>query len=181
MMKLTVCGLTNSIVYIIAAAFFLAGLAGPATLDASPGKLATVADNEVSAPDGFAVRFSTHTKMLHDKLEITPLQESLWNNLTMVMQENIKTMEALIQLRSNRETAMTALEDLKSYYEIASIQAEGLKKFISAFEALYVNMSPDQQKNADILFQIERGKTTVNKSSANPVFGHGVPSAGKHP
>jgi hypothetical protein len=104
-------------------------------------------------------------KMLHDKLGIIPLQENLWDNVVQVMMENAKTMEILVKSRSSYVKAMTAIDDLKSYYDIASAHAEGLKKFIPAFEALYVSMSDDQQKKANILFQNQRMKMMMNKAS----------------
>jgi hypothetical protein len=60
---------------------------------------------------------------------------------------------------------MTALEDLKSYSEIADAHATGLKKFIPAFEALYASMSEEQRKNADSLFFGQR-EMTANKIAA---------------
>lgn len=47
---------------------------------------------------------------------------------------------------------MTAVEDLKSYAEIATAHANGLQNFIPVFEALYENMSEQQRRNADTLF-----------------------------
>ena len=48
---------------------------------------------------------------------------------------------------------MTAIDDLKSYSEIADAHADGLKKFIPAFEPLYAGMSDAQKKSADTLFR----------------------------
>jgi hypothetical protein len=47
---------------------------------------------------------------------------------------------------------MTAVEDLKAYGEITDVHAEGIKKFVSAFEPLYNSMSDAQKKNADNIF-----------------------------
>lgn len=121
---------------------------------------------EPSVIDRFDDRFAAHTKILHDKLDIAPQQESLWNNVARVMLENAKSMEILVKSRPNNDKDMTAVDDLKSYYEIAMAHAEGLKKFIPAFEALYASMSDDQQKNANILFQSQRQKMIVNKASS---------------
>ncbi len=92
-------------------------------------------------------------KELHAKLHITQAQEDLWNHVTQVMRDNAKTLDALAQARSAHAQAMTALDDLKSYSEIADAHAEGLKKFIPAFEALYASMSDAQKQNADTLFR----------------------------
>jgi hypothetical protein len=89
---------------------------------------------------------------LHAKLNITQAQEDLWSHVTQVMRDNEKAMEALHKSRSERATTMTAVEDVKSYAEIADAHAVGLKKFVPVFEALYASMSDVQKKNADTLF-----------------------------
>ena len=67
------------------------------------------------------------------------------------MRDNAKTMDTLIAARKNAKP-MNAVENFKSYDEIQSAQADGIKKFIPVFEALYNSMSDDQKKNADIVF-----------------------------
>ncbi|MCK9197374.1 MAG: hypothetical protein M0P16_10390 [Syntrophales bacterium] len=75
-------------------------------------------------------------------------------------------MESLSRNRAKNEGDLKALDDLKSYYEIASAHAEDLKRFIPVFEALYISMSDNQQRNADILFRTQRDKMTINKASS---------------
>ena len=129
-------------------------LSGPSpTRAASPEPgLATAAD----APTGD--RVEARIKELHSKLKITPEQEELWNNVAQVMRDNAKAMEALIKARSEKAGTMTAVEDLKSYGEIAEAHADGLKKFIPVFEPLYAGMSDAQKKSADTLFR-QHGRT----------------------
>jgi periplasmic protein CpxP/Spy len=105
-----------------------------------------------------ADRVEARIKELHAKLGITPAQEELWNNVTQVMRDDAKTMEALIKVRSEHTNTMTAVDDLKSYGEIAQAHADGLKKFVPAFEPLYASMSDAQKKNADTLFH-HHGRT----------------------
>jgi hypothetical protein len=94
----------------------------------------------------------TRIKELHAELKITPAQEGLWSNLSQVMRDNEKVMEALHKTRSGKAKAMTAVEDVKSYAEIASAHADGLERFVPVFEALYTSMSDEQKKNADTIF-----------------------------
>ena len=91
-------------------------------------------------------------KQLHDELKITQAQEDLWHPVTQVMRDNENAMEALHKVRSRQTKTMTAVEDVKSYAEIAGAHADGLKKFIPVFEALYNSMSDEQKKNADTIF-----------------------------
>jgi hypothetical protein len=128
-------------------AFIVLASATPSSAASSePGMAAA---GKVSKAD----RVEARIKELHAKLNITPAQEELWNKVTEVMRDNEKTMEALIKTRSEKATTMTAVDDLKSYSEIADAHADGLKKFIPAFEPLYASMSDDQKKNADTLFR----------------------------
>jgi periplasmic protein CpxP/Spy len=100
-----------------------------------------------------ADRVETRITELHTKLMITPEQEESWNGVAQVMRDNAKTMEELIKARTEKAGTMSAVDDLKSYAEIADAHADGLKKFIPAFEPLYASMSDAQKKNADTLFR----------------------------
>src|SRR2546423_656160 len=66
---------------------------------------------------------------LRMQLQITSAQESLWNNITQVMRDNARTMDALTQARAVKAQTMTAVDDLKTYTDIVEAHAEGLKKF----------------------------------------------------
>jgi periplasmic protein CpxP/Spy len=117
--------------------------------------LAVSADPTQKAPAKVSKidRTEAHIKDLQAKLKITPAQEELWNKVTQVMRENAQTMDTLIQARMEKAKTMNTVEDLKSYSEITQAHADGLKKFIPVFEALYANMSDDQKKDADTLFR----------------------------
>ncbi len=98
-------------------------------------------------------RVEARIKELHTKLNITPAQEEQWNKVAQAMRDNAKAMEPLIKARLEKASTMTAIDDLKSYSEIADAHADGLKKFIPAFEPLYAGMSDAQKKSADMLFR----------------------------
>jgi len=139
-------------VAVVLFAFMVLANPGPSRAASSEPDLATA--GTVSKADPVEARI----KELHTKLKITQAQETLWNNLTQVMRDNAKMMEALIKARSAKASTMTALEDLKSYGEIAEAHSDGLKKFIPVFEPLYASMSDAQKKGADALFN-PRGPT----------------------
>ena len=105
------------------------------------------------ASKGHTANVETRIKELHQKLHITAAQEDAWNNVAEVMRENAKSMEPLIHERFETEAQMTAVDDLRSYSALADAHAEGLKKFVPAFEQLYDSMSDAQKKNADALFR----------------------------
>ena len=87
----------------------------------------------------------------HAKLHITPAQADLWQQVTTVMRDNAHTLDALIQAQAARAKTITAIDDLKAYSAIADTHAGGLRKFLAAFEPLYVSMSDAQKHQADTL------------------------------
>jgi hypothetical protein len=110
----------QSIHYRAAFAVAAALLASIVLASASPSRAASPEPGVSTASTVSKVdRVETRIKELHAKLNITPAQEELWNNVTKVMRDNAKTMETLIKARSENTTTMTAVDDLKSYTEIA--------------------------------------------------------------
>jgi len=97
-------------------------------------------------------RVETRIKELHRKLKITAAQESQWNAFAQVMRDNAQAVDAVLKERAENLYNMNAVEDLRSYERLADAHADGLKKLVPAFEALYNTMSDDQKKNADIEF-----------------------------
>ncbi len=145
-------------------AFTVLASAGP-SLAASPGQ-GMAAAGKASKTE----RTEARIEELYSKLKITPAQEGLWDNVTRVMRDDAKTMEALIKARTEKASSMNAVDDLKSYSEITEAHARGLKEFIAAFEPLYASMSETQKKDADALFRHQgRGKAKARaKAKASP-------------
>lgn len=145
----TVAAKRSTPAMILAQATPVPGATKPAPAHAS--KAATVTASE------------TRITYLHVTLKITPAQEDLWGGVTEVMRANASTMETLRTARSERAPTMTAVEDFTSYAEIAEVHADGIRKFVPVFAALYENMSDAQKKNADTIFR--RGETPKRTGS----------------
>jgi len=143
----------NSYQFAYAAARVVAAAVLVATIAFVPNPvLAAKASNEDRA--------EARIKDMHAKLKITPAQEDQWAKITQEMRDNAKSMDALTQKRFATAKTMTAVEDLKSYSEIADAHASGIKKFTPLFETLYASMSDTQKKEADTLFRSGgRGKS----------------------
>lgn len=92
-------------------------------------------------------------KQLHDELKITEAQEVLWNNLTQVMRQNAKEMDALTKDRAETSKTMNAVEHMKFHSQVTEAQLNQQKKFIPPFEALYAGMSDEQKKSTDTIFR----------------------------
>jgi len=73
-------------------------------------------------------------KQLQSSLKITEAQEELWNNLTQVMRENAKDMDALTdtlaQERAEGTKTMNAVEHMKLHSQITEARLDQLKKLI---------------------------------------------------
>jgi len=92
-------------------------------------------------------------KQLQGALNITEAQKELWNNLTAVMRENAKDMDALSKERAENTNTMNSVERMKLHSQITETHLDQLEKLIPPFEAFYDSMS-DQQKNiTDIIFR----------------------------
>lgn len=105
-------------------------------------------------------------KQLQGTLNITEAQKELWDNLTKVMRENAKEMDAFSDARrkerSEGANTMNAVEHMKLHSQISKVQLDQMEKLIPPFEAFYSSMS-DQQKNiTNIVFRTgkygEKGK-----------------------
>jgi hypothetical protein len=90
---------------------------------------------------------------LHTRLGITEAEEESWSKVAAVMRENANAMAGLIQARSGKADSMTAVDDLKSYGQIAEAHADGIQRFTPVFGALYDKMSDEQRTNADLIFR----------------------------
>jgi len=110
---------------------------------------------ERSSIDRIEVRIAD----LHQKLRVTADQEALWTDVAQVMRENEKKMRESIAARSAKMKTMNAVDDLRSYRMITDEHADGLKRLIPVFEALYAKMTPAQQKNADHVFDNQQRRT----------------------
>jgi hypothetical protein len=96
-------------------------------------------------------------KKLQGALNIIKAQEELWNNLTKVMRENAKDMDALFtKARDENTTARNAVEQMKFHSQITEAQLEELKKVIPPFEAFYASMSDEQKNTTDTIFRTGR-------------------------
>jgi len=92
-------------------------------------------------------------KQLQGTLGITAAQEPLWKNMTQVMRENAKEMDALNKERDKSTQPMNALEHMKFHSQIIQSHLSQMNKLIPPFEAFYNSLS-DQQKNiTNIVFR----------------------------
>jgi periplasmic protein CpxP/Spy len=90
---------------------------------------------------------------LHARLQITPAQQPQWDQFIQVMRDNAQTMDQTFQHRVQTMPAMTATENMQSYAQLASTNAQDAQKLVPAFQALYDTMSDTQKRTADQVFR----------------------------
>jgi protein CpxP len=93
-----------------------------------------------------------HIAALRAQLKITAAEESQWNAVAETMRQNVKDLDRAIDTRDATIASATAIDNLKSYADIAQVHANGVKKLASAFAGLYSSMTDDQKKQADEVF-----------------------------
>lgn len=98
---------------------------------------------------------------LRDKLKITAAQDTEWQVVAQTMRDNESSIHQLIKSRHENAATMTAVDDLQSYADITQAHADGIKKLIVAFQALYNDLSDKQKSNADKVFSGFEGHRNI--------------------
>ena len=106
-----------------------------------------------AADNGVEARVEARIKDLRAKLHITPAQEPQWDQFAQVMRQNARDMNQAGMNRAQQIPSMNAVQDMKSYHQLAEAHVQRLQKLIPAFEALYNAMPPQQQQLADQVFR----------------------------
>jgi periplasmic protein CpxP/Spy len=142
------------------------------TPPASSAKPATGSAPQAAAPSAAQrgdARVEAHIKRLHDQLKITPAETDQWNAVAQIMRDNEKKLADLVQTRAKNASAMSAVDNLRTYQEIADAHEDGLKRLVPAFDALYAAMSDAQKKNADQVFrQRIRSRAAAQSKQTTP-------------
>jgi periplasmic protein CpxP/Spy len=133
--------------FIYASARFITSVALATTLVFAP-RVALAIDK-----DAHEDRTELRIKEMHAKLNISSAQEEQWAKVAQTMLDDAKIMDALTQIRVDHAKDMNAVDDLKSFGEIADAYANGIKKMIPVFADLYASMSDAQKKVADAFFR----------------------------
>jgi hypothetical protein len=90
---------------------------------------------------------------LHNRLQITLLQQPQWAQFSQVMRDNARDIDQIVQQRVQTLAAMTATENMQSYAQVATEHAQDMRKLVPVFQALYDTMSTAQKLTADQVFR----------------------------
>jgi periplasmic protein CpxP/Spy len=90
---------------------------------------------------------------LQAELHITDAQAPQWSAFAQAMRDNATSTDALFRQRANATQSMNALDNMKSYAQVARAYADDTEKLSAAFEALYGVLSDQQKQTIDTLFR----------------------------
>jgi periplasmic protein CpxP/Spy len=94
-------------------------------------------------------------KSLHDKLKITPDQQSLWDAFAEARRSGADRDASLIQ-ESGAAGQENALQMMQQFAKVTQSYAENAQTILPHFEALYNALTADQKKTADKIFAEHR-------------------------
>jgi periplasmic protein CpxP/Spy len=114
--------------------------AGPPAGSKSPGAKAK------PAPGGPREGVEPEITELRDRLHITPAQQPQFDAFAEIMRKNAQELDTLMQQKS---PTANAVDDMRFYLQFTQAQAEGLKRLLPAFQALYDSLSDQQKRAAD--------------------------------
>ena len=136
-------------------------------LAASPAALAQNAAPSTNLPPKVQSRVQQHIEQLHKQLEITPAQQSQWDQFAQVMQQNAADIRNAIEQRGQELNSMNALQNMQSYTHLAEIHAEDMRRLTAAFSQLYDALTPQQRQNADEVFRYRAENTARRHGQAH--------------
>jgi periplasmic protein CpxP/Spy len=158
--RLTTC---TALAFLVTAIAFPIGLMFPpspasAQTGAAPATAAKSASGSTSDP---MARVEKRISTLHAQLKITAAEEPQWQKFADVMRDNAQKMNQSASDRAQKFQSMNAVDNMKSYADLAVQHGQNMQALAVAFTDLYNSMSPDQQKVAD---QVFRNRTARKRS-----------------
>ena len=116
--------------------------AGTPAASKSPGAKAK------PAPAGPRDEVEQEITELRDRLHITPAQQQQFDAFAETLRKNAQELDALMHEKGQKPSA-NAVEDMRFYLQFTEAQAEGLKRLLPVFQALYDSLSDPQKRAAD--------------------------------
>jgi protein CpxP len=131
--------------------------AGAQSVPAPPPQTAPNPPSAQSAAD-------QRIQALRAQLHITDAQVPQWNAFAQAMRDNATSTDALFRQRASAAATMNALDNMKSYAQIARVYADNTQALATAFEALYGLLTDQQKQTIDLLFRQEAARTAQHQT-----------------
>jgi periplasmic protein CpxP/Spy len=98
-------------------------------------------------------RVNQRVAQMHQRLKITPAQESAWEAFAKVMRDNVTSTDDAYRQRAATIATMSAPDNMRNFARIEQDRAQGVQTLAASFQALYDTLSDDQKKIADTMFR----------------------------
>jgi periplasmic protein CpxP/Spy len=92
-------------------------------------------------------------RSLQAELHIIDAQMPQWSAFAQTMLENATSTDTLFRQRASTAQSMNAVDNMRSYAQVARAYADNTEKLSAAFEALYGVLSDQQRQTIDTLFR----------------------------
>ncbi|HET6234088.1 MAG TPA: Spy/CpxP family protein refolding chaperone [Acetobacteraceae bacterium] len=102
---------------------------------------------------------------LRTQLHITDAQMPQWNAFAQAMRDNATSTDALFRQRASAAASMSALDNMRSYAQVARAYADNTEALATAFEALYGVLADQQKQTIDTLFRQEASRTAAQQQT----------------
>src|SRR5215467_8558706 len=117
----------------------------------TPSMTAQPASSAPSAATQTAV--DQRIRTLQSQLGITDAQMPLWTAFAQAMRDNAASTDALFTQRASAVASMSAVDNMRSYAQIARAYADNTEHLATAFDSLYASLTETQRRAADMLFR----------------------------
>ena len=118
-----------------------------------------------ATPPDVEARVEARIKDLHASLHITPAEQAQWDQFAEVMRENARAMGKAAMEHAQQVPSMDALQNLKSYEQLAEAHVQRLQNLITAFQGLYNAMPAEQKQVADQVFRANAENRAQSRSA----------------
>jgi periplasmic protein CpxP/Spy len=105
---------------------------------------------------------------LRAQLHITEAQLPQWNAFAQVMRTNATSTDTLFRQRAGAAASMNALDNMKSYAQVARTYADNTQALATAFEGLYDVLTPQQKQTVDTLFRQDAQRIAAQQQAKHP-------------
>ncbi len=127
--------------------------AGVALAQTRTASLQPVVDQQVASQTATQKAAEQRIETLRKQLGITPDQTALWDAFAQAMRDNATATDQLFQRRASTVASMNAVDNMRSYADIAREYAANTDRLATAFASLYASLSDLQKQAADSLFR----------------------------
>jgi periplasmic protein CpxP/Spy len=100
------------------------------------------------APAGPRDEVEQEITEMRDRLLITPAQQQQFDAFAEIMRGNARELDELMRQQTQKPNK-NAVDDMRFYLQFTEAQAEGLKRLLPAFQALYDSLTDQQKRAAD--------------------------------